>query len=206
MCSLFAERDVEVAPDELAAEVPAGTRSLYWFSQTIGPNRGLEDAVRALPLLPDDVVLSLRGGWAHGYEHDLRSLAASLGVDYRLRALPHCRPDEVIRRAAEHDVGLALEPGNRQNNDLAVSNKLFTYLLAGIPAVVTETVGQQGICEGLPDATRLYKVGNVGELGRSLLSLLEDPEAKVAAQNAAQHRYNWDTEKLKLIREINNLF
>ena len=74
-----------------------------------------------LPLLPEDVVLSLRGGWAEGYERDLRGLAASLGVDHRLRALPHCRPDEVVRRAAQHDVGLALEPGSRPNNDLAVS-------------------------------------------------------------------------------------
>ena len=195
----LAERDVEVAPDELAAEVPAGARSLHWFSQTIGPNRGLEDAVRALPLLPDDVVLSLRGGWAEGYEHDLRSLAASLGVDHRLRALPHCRPDEVVRRAAQHDVGLALELGETPNRDLCVTNKLFTYLLAGLPAAATSTAGQRGVCTEVPEATRLYEAGDVEGLASALHELLGDPRARAAALRAGSQRFNWDAERQRFL-------
>ena len=124
--------DVEIAPEAIAAEVPEGARSLHWFSQTIGSNRGLEDVVRALPDLPDDVVLSLRGGWADGYEAELRGLADRLHVGHRLRALGHCPPDEVVGRAAQHDVGLALKKlAVTQNRDLCVTNKLFTYVLAG---------------------------------------------------------------------------
>ena len=74
----LADREADVDPRDLAAEVPDGCRSLHWFSQTIGPNRGLEDAVKALPLLPRNVVLSLRGGWADGYERDLRGLAEEI--------------------------------------------------------------------------------------------------------------------------------
>ena len=192
----LSERDVEVSADELAAEVPEGTRSLYWFSQTIGPGRGLEDAVHALPLLPDDVGLSLRGGWAAGYERDLRGLADRLGVGHRLWWLAHCRPDEVVRRAAEHNVGLALEEGATLNRDLCVTNKLFTYFLAGLPAAATATTGQRGVCVGLDRAAELYEPGDATGLANAICQLLEHPAAAAAAYRVGTERFNWDVERV----------
>ncbi len=195
--------DVEIAPEAIAAEVPEGARSLHWFSQTIGSNRGLEDVVRALPDLPDDVVLSLRGGWADGYEAELRGLADQLHVGHRLRALGHCPPDEVVGRAARHDVGLALELAVTQNRDLCVTNKLFTYVLAGIPTVATSTTGQRGVQARLPDAIRLYQPGDVESLVQAIESLLGDPSARAAARTAGA-TYCWDQEKevfLQVVRQ-----
>ncbi|MDX1532082.1 MAG: hypothetical protein R3362_11200, partial [Rhodothermales bacterium] len=60
----LAARVAAVPAAERAAEKAPGTRTLYWFSQTIGPGRGLETALAALPHLPDDVHLALRGAWA----------------------------------------------------------------------------------------------------------------------------------------------
>ena len=201
----LAERGTAVSPDALAAEVPDGARSLHWFSQTIGPGRGLEDAVRALPLLPDDVVLSLRGSWAAGYERELRAEAERLGVGGRVRSLGLCPPPEVVRRAAEHDVGLALEMGETVNRDLCVTNKLFTYLLAGLPFVATDTAGQRGVCAALPDATRLYRVGDPEGFAQAARALLDSPDAARAARQASAERYNWDVEKerfLDLVRGV----
>ena len=85
---------------------------LYWFSQTIGPNRGLEDAVRAMGLLNHHVLeLHLRGSWARGYEAFLRKLAAESGVDQN-RIVSHepTLSDEMIRQASSYDIGLAIEP------------------------------------------------------------------------------------------------
>lgn len=198
----LAERDVAVAPAELAAEVPEGARSLHWFSQTIGAGRGLEDAVRALPLLPDDVVLSLRGAWAAGYERELRAEADRLGVGRRLRALPLCPPAEVVRRVAEHHVGLALEMGETVNRDLCVTNKLFTYLLAGLPFVATDTTGQRAVCERLPEATRLYDAGDAAAFADAARSLLGHPGAAAAAERAGTQKYNWEAEQGKLLAVV----
>ena len=198
----LAEREVPVSPDTLASEVPSGARSLHWFSQTVGPGRGLEDAVRALPLLPDDVVLSVRGAWAPGYERELRLEAENLGVGGRLRALTLCPPPEVVRRAAEHDVGLALEMGETVNRDLCVTNKLFTYLLAGLPFVATDTTGQRAVCAALPDATRLYRVGDVEGFARAARALLGSSGAARAARQAGTERYNWDVEKERFLRVV----
>ena len=198
----LSDRHVPVAAEDLAAEKPAGVRSLHWFSQTIGPGRGLEDALRALPRLPDDVVLSLRGAWAPGYEESLRGEAERLGVGHRLRALPLCPPAEVVRRAAEHDVGLALEEGETVNRDLCVTNKLFTYLLAGLPFVATDTAGQRAVCRTLPEATRLYRTGDAEAFAEAARSLLESPDARRAAERAGRERYNWEAEQDRLLEVV----
>lgn len=186
--------DTHIDPESLAHEVPEGTRSLHWFSQTIGPNRGLEDVVRALPMLPHDVILSLRGGWAAGYERELRGLAEQLGVGTRLRALSHCPPDEMVRRATQHHIGLALEVGETENRDLCVTNKIFTYVLAGLPTVATDTTGQRGVQAELPEAVRLYPSGDIDRLVDAIRHMLATPAAREAVRKDAE-RYTWDREQ-----------
>ena len=107
--------------------------TLYWFSQVIGPDRGLEDAIRAMGILRTrPLELHLRGAWHPGYEGVLRSMAADAGVrQERIVSHAPAAADEMVRLAAEFDIGLALEPAASVNNDLALSNKLFTYVLAG---------------------------------------------------------------------------
>ncbi|MFB6271672.1 MAG: hypothetical protein ABEL51_02135 [Salinibacter sp.] len=191
----WSARDAEVPRDELDAECPDGARSLYWFSQTIGPDRGLQDALRALPHLPDDVVLSLRGKWASGYEPKFREQAQALGVHDRVRHLDLVPPEELIVRTGEHDLGLALEHPVCQNRRICVTNKLFTYLLAGIPFVATETPGQRPIVQDLPDAAQGYAPGDVKGFAASVEALLKTSCARQAALRAAKERYSWDVEK-----------
>ena len=196
----LAERDVPVPAERAAAEKPDGARSLFWFSQTIGPGRGLEDALAALPLLPDDVVLSLCGTWASGYERALMQRAESLGVAGRVRALPTVPPSHLIPLASRHDVGLALERTAPVNRDLCLTNKLFTYLTAGLPAVATDTTGQRSVGEAVPEAVRLVPIGDPPALAEAAASLLEAGErARRAASAAAESRYNWEAEQDKLL-------
>jgi len=201
----WSERENNVSAAKLGEEVPDGARSLYWFSQTIGPDRGLEDALRALPHLPDDVVLSLRGGWSLGYEETFRDQARRLGVADRVRHLDLVPPDELIPRTAQHDVGLALEQPVSRNRKICVTNKLFTYLLAGVPFVATRTPGQQPIIEDLPRAAQGYDPGESEALGNSLHILLQSDRAPAAAREAARERYSWDVEKERFLEVIQNV-
>ena len=50
--------------------------SVYWFSQTIGPDRGLECAVRAIGRAASQPHLYLRGTQARGFVARLRAIAA----------------------------------------------------------------------------------------------------------------------------------
>lgn len=201
----WSARDADVSRDARDIESPDQVRSLYWFSQTIGPDRGLQDALRALPHLPEDVVLSLRGQWAPGYESKFRELARELGVRNRVRHLGLVPPAELIVRTAEHDIGLALEHPVCQNRRICVTNKLFTYLVAGIPFVATETPGQKPIVQDLPEAARGYAPGDVESLASAVESLLDAPSARQAALRAAKERYSWDVEKKKFLEVVSEI-
>jgi len=205
------ERTGTTPQDELAREAPDGAYSLYWYSQTIGPNRGLEHIVRAIGALRSGnaglqrpIVLSLRGSWAEGFKDDLLSLAAEVGAEDCIRHLPPARPDQLIERAARHDVGLALEQPVSRNREICVTNKLFAYFLAGLPVIATRTPGQETICRRLPDATRLCGTDDPRSIAEAARSLLRDPQAvqtaREAAWNAGEERYNWDVERNRLFR------
>jgi glycosyltransferase involved in cell wall biosynthesis len=193
----------------LDQEKEAGTISLYWYSQTIGPDRGLQDVVRTLPALDERVVLTIRGQWADGFESVFRDLARGHDVENRLRVLPPAPPDQLVERAAQHDIGLALEQAHTPNRDLCVTNKILAYLLAGIPVVATDTTGQQRICETIPDASRVVPIGNAEAIANAVQDLTATDAALAAAKEAAykagDRQYNWDIEKQRLVQALNSL-
>ena len=132
-------------PSELRAMPPDGPLRLYWFSQTVGLGRGLEDVIQAMGQLKGcEIELHVRGRWAPGHDRLLFDLSASSGVHSK-QVVVHAPgvPDQMARMAAECDVGLALEQPVSQNRQICLTNKIFTYLLAGNAVIATATKGQQ---------------------------------------------------------------
>ncbi|HKP12269.1 MAG TPA: glycosyltransferase, partial [Blastocatellia bacterium] len=117
--------------------------SLYWFSQTLGPGRGLEFVVRAMGRMRTTVSLHLRGLPAAGYVETLNRLAGETGVAGRVHLLPIATPSEMARLAACHDVGLALELDQPPHRAVCLTNKIFVYLLAGLPLLLSDTPAQR---------------------------------------------------------------
>jgi len=181
--------------------------SLYWYSQVIGPGRGLEEAVLALNKLHWPCELHLRGTMMPGFGEKLQSLAQNEGsANRRLFFHAPASPDDLVRLAAEHDIGLALETGENLNRMLCVTNKLFVYMLAGLGIVASDTPGQMRIMEQVPDAGVVCKRRDVDSLAAAIEQLISNPEklaqAKKASREAAEKRFNWDAEKEKLVRVV----
>jgi glycosyltransferase involved in cell wall biosynthesis len=182
-----------------------GTFRLYWFSQTIGRDRGLEDVVEALGELWDiPVELHLRGEWQADYEDRLRGLATKVGLHAeQLVVHPPAAARQMVRLAAPYDIGLALEPGVSENNDLALSNKIFTYLLAGVPVIASATTAQRALADTLGPAAKVFKSGDVSGLNATLRGWLGNPAALAAARedawNLGARRFNWDIEQQKFL-------
>lgn len=183
----------------------AGPVTLYWFSQTIGPGRGLEDVVRAMGRFADgEIELHLRGTWQAGFETTLRAIASASGVaEKRVVAHPAAPPAEMVRCAAAYDVGLAVETGETVNSDILLSNKIFTYLLAGSAVLATRTTGQRPIIEALGPAAAGYNPGDIDGLVHALRVWVADRAVLETARRAAwQHgeeRYNWDRERQQFL-------
>lgn len=177
--------------------------SIYWFSQTIGPDRGLEAAVAAMRLAQSCPHLYLRGRSVPGYIDHLRSCAGNKEVAARIHVLPIEAPEKMERLASQYDLGLAAETGHSQNRAICLTNKIFSFLLAGLPPLISATPGQRALAHscGLDDL--LYEVGDAEMLASRLDEALQTPErlASLRARCFAlgQERFNWEMESRALI-------
>lgn len=205
------ERDRDLPEGTQSKERPddEGAISLYWYSQVIGHDRGLQDTVRALGRLDDRVHLSLRGEWEDGFRNRLTRIAENEGVLHRVHWLAPVPPDELVARARMHDVGLALEQAQCENRDLCITNKILVYLLAGCAVVATETQGQAYIQKEVPGAVLLCEIGNVQDLVNGIRQVSESLEALRKAQKTAwrvgEKQFNWEMEQEKLIDVISSV-
>jgi len=158
--------------------------SLHWYSQTVGPGRGLETLFDALNLVREDFELHIRGAISPPYQASLV-----------LRLTPHARqrvffrqpvsPAELPSRIADHDIGLALEERSPASRDLTITNKVFQYLQAGCAVVASRTAGQTEAAGLSPEAVFLTTL-EPNALAQALTGLIGSPERLAAAQTAAR--------------------
>jgi glycosyltransferase involved in cell wall biosynthesis len=203
---------LNVFPLELAppGPTPKGTGepgpSVYWFSQTIGPARGLECAVKAIALARTQPHLYLRGTPAPGYADELAMLAVEAGSAERVHLLDPAAPDEMVRLASAYDLGLCGEPAHTANNARALSNKLFSYLVAGVPPLMSATPAQHAFAVEAGIEDQLYPSGDAVKLAALMDGILGSPErlraARVRALRLATERYNWGRQSAVLVDSV----
>jgi len=198
-------------PQQFRMTASNGPLRLYWFSQTIGLGRGLEDVIRAMGKLREcEIELHLRGVARPDHWKNLRDLAASNGVRSEAIVLHAPAPSsEMIRAAVEFDVGLALEQPVSLNRDLCLTNKIFSYLLAGNAIAATSTAGQRPIVEVIGRAGFLYEPGDVDALAHGLRTWSQDRQrlqhARWEAWTWGTRQFNWDVEKKKLVDVVSDV-
>lgn len=173
-----------------------GALRLYWFSQTLGPDRGLENVVRACGNAGVPIELHLRARASRASAGTLSSLQRAVAP--RLTIVRHdpASPDEMVRLAQPYDAGLACEEDAVLNRRLCLTNKAFTYLAAGVPVILSRTPAQAQLEADLGEAAFGYACGDVDGLARILRQLPGDSalcrRAHCAARAAAERRWHWE--------------
>ena len=147
--------------------------------------------------------LYLRGIPASGYAEKIRVLALAEEVHERVHILEPANPSEMERLAAAYDIGLSGEPSGTPNNAIALGNKLFSYLLAGIPMLLSDSLAHREFVKELGQAACLFDSDDCNDLAYSMDLWLDHPadlaEARKAAHLLGQNRFNWEIEQVKLI-------
>ncbi|MBX3730409.1 MAG: glycosyltransferase [Candidatus Sumerlaeia bacterium] len=176
--------------------------SVHWYSQTIGPGRGLELLVDALPLLNHPLQVHLRGRVQAGFRE---WIAARAGPRWAENVHVHdvVPPGELLSRIAEHDIGLALESPDIASRDLTITNKLFQYMQAGLAIVATRTTGQTEALAGAPGAGIVLDRHEPEALAVALDALAGSPPRLAAMRKAslaaARTTFNWEREAAVVI-------
>ncbi len=113
----------------------------------------------------------------------------------------------MVEQCSRFDVGLSLEPPSaNMNKDLCLGNKLFTYLLAGTPVLLSRTTAQVAIASQLGTAAQVVD----GEDPKSIAAAIDRwafdnvalEDARRSAWQLGQDRYNWDVEKRRFLAEF----
>ena len=178
--------------------------SFYWFSQTIGPGRGLETLAKALPLLTGNWQLFLRGEIRQ--YHPWFEATFPETIRSRVHLLPSVPNADLANYTSSHDVGLALEEPYCINRDLTATNKIFEYLRCGLAVVATSTKGQVEVMSQCPDAGSLIPPSDPSVLAKTLQEAIEDRELlkhrKAAASLSAKDCWNWEKYSELLVKKF----
>lgn len=183
------------------------TLKLFWFSQTIGKNRGLETIVDALKQLNDPAIqLTLVGRCDTGMQEWLAMNTAALKSKILFAGL--IPPSELPAIASHHDIGLATEISTPVNRGLCLTNKLFTYVMAGNCIVASDTAAQKDFMSQHNDIGLLYKVNDSVDLARQLLHLKRNRDLLRTYKRNAWRLFatlNWENESEKLQNVLSSM-
>lgn len=169
--------------------------AFFWFSQTIGEGRGLEEFLGAWSLCRMRSSVCLLGDVSPSFRE---KLACLVPAERRgsLRFLPLTSPETLPSLIAQHDIGLALEPITPESRNLTATNKIFQYLNAGLAVVATPTAGQREVLAKAPDAGLLVELGDSRALAAKLDEMIGDPvrlaAMGTASRQAAVGQFSWE--------------
>jgi glycosyltransferase involved in cell wall biosynthesis len=177
--------------------------SLVWFSQVVGPGRGLETLFKALQLVKTPVELHLIGNMVNGYKEKLME---------QLNQSPHKTifHDSVHHKLllpliAKYNIGLALENNYPDNKDTTISNKILQNIQAGNIVLATNTKGQAEVAELFPDTVVLVEVNDHVKWATAIESLLNRP---VQNADSLMKRFkeilSWEVQEKKLLELVQN--
>lgn len=181
------------------ANACAPTLKIFWFSQHIGPYRGLEVLVEALNLLPGlNITVTMMGNAKReGYREKLLALS---NAPQRIVFKDPVDPSEIFRVAAEHHVGLAGEIPNCLNKELCLSNKIFTYMLAGNAVLASDMRGQKAFMDDYQGIGFTYKHDDPMDLAVRIKSYCLDRDLlnkhRQKAIATVQASLNWEKEMI----------
>jgi glycosyltransferase involved in cell wall biosynthesis len=179
---------------------------LFWFSQTIGPNRGLEMIIEAMKLTVGNIELHLLGQVSESYKQNLLHVDKAIDVTYNhIYFYEPVKAEAIFRLASRFDIGLASEVASTcLNRDISLTNKIFTYLQSGLALTASNTTAQSEFLNQYPQTGRIYK--NAKELSLILNEYDKNREllfqTKKESFKVGQTQLNWENEGRKFLSVV----
>jgi glycosyltransferase involved in cell wall biosynthesis len=182
--------------------IPDGVQ-IVLHQGAIAVGRGCVTLARAAAYLPADVVVVFLGDGTPAGVQQVRSAVAELGLERRVLFHPKVRPDALLAVTGQADLGVSLLERTCENHWLALPNKLFEYVQAGLPVAVSDF-------PELGEVVRRHGLGITVDphdpvrLAARLTEFLRDDAALSAARDAvarARGSLSWEVEQ-EVLRSV----
>src|SRR3972149_3973861 len=194
----------EVGPNDklrLKFSLPESTKVII-FQGAFGKVRGLDNTIKAVQKVENAALILMGEG---NIKTDLEALVRKLGLEKRVFFHPTVAPKELLNYTSSADLGVIAYRNTSLNNYFCTPNKIFEYMMAGIPMVVSdfpELKKFAALGAGLtfdPEspnsiATTINKVFSGNLVGM-----------KEKARSLAEESYNWEVESKKLLQVYSSL-
>jgi glycosyltransferase involved in cell wall biosynthesis len=174
------------------AGLPEGARVVLYQGMLM-PHRGLENLVRAAPLFHDAHLVLM--GWGP-LRDALETLVAEVGAAPNVRLVDGVPVDELLAVTAGADIGAVPYRNIGLNNYYTSPNKLFEYLVAGVPVVASRLPELVRVVDG-EGVGRTFDPEEPASIADAVNALFDDPAALErvrAAVASVRHRYTWESE------------
>ncbi len=158
----------------------------------INVDRGMEEVLESLPLLPAEVVLLLVG--KGDVIPKLKTLVQQRNLQERVIFVPPQNYARLLQYTACADAGLSLDKDTNLNYRFSLPNKLFDYIKCEIPVICSNLKEVRGIVE-------FYQIGEVTghapeQMAAAVQKVLQKGRAfyRENLQRAAREN-NWEQER-----------
>lgn len=173
---------------------------LFIYQGLLVKGRGIGLALEAFSELPADKHIVFMG---YG---NLEAEIIGYSKKYRnIHFLPAVKPEVILNYTVGADVGLCLIEDLCLNYKLSLPNKLFEYILAGVPVIGSD----------FPEIGRVIDECDAGwKISPSSVSLkdivkkldLEEIENKKISLNSKKSFYSWENEEKKLVKAYRSFY
>jgi glycosyltransferase involved in cell wall biosynthesis len=170
------------------------------YQGSVGPSRYLEPIIEALAHVPEAVFV-IRGPGTDQWRGHYRRVAIQAGVGDRVICLPPVSSDRVTVEAASADAGIWTLEDLCLNFRHALPNKVFEYLAAGLPILVSDYPETRRIVHDY-DVGACFDPDSPRSIAQAIRSLAGDPERQARCREntaAALRAMDPETEWMKLV-------
>ncbi|MGG4461126.1 glycosyltransferase [Brevibacillus porteri] len=177
--------------------------NIVLYQGWISPERNLETIVRGVRFFPEKTALAIIG---YGeYEKVLREVAIQENIQDRIFFLGKVPSEEMLHFSAGADIGIIPYRPIDDNHLYCSPNKLFEYVLAGVP-IIADDLPFFNLMQEKYGFIQVTNMGSSSAFGQTVCEMLKDVDRKndlKAKCNAAATELNWEVEGQKLLHIYN---